>query len=202
VLIIDDAEALAKRETLRAVCGLLKLEYEERRLFSLVLAGGPELERSIAGDPALAHKVEVRVSLNAFDADSSAAYLTRRIQQAGGTPGIIDDEAVEALHRLGAGLPGRINTLADNALFEAFLCGRTRMGSEDVERVHRDLGWDRSPAAVGPAPVLETPPAPAVVLGDLDSDLEAVFDVDTANGLPGDGPPKDEEDLVVELLTD
>ena len=41
-------------------------------------------------------------------------------------------------------------------------------------------------------------------LGELDSDLEAVFDA--AEALPSEGPPKDDEldadDLVVELLDD
>ncbi|MGI9592693.1 MAG: ExeA family protein, partial [Myxococcota bacterium] len=121
VLLIDDAHALSQRDTLRQVCGLLKLEYEERRLFSLVLAGGPELDVAIASDPTLAHKVEVKVTLGSLDREGSAAYLAQRIQQAGGSPAIIDEAAETALHRLGDGLPGRMNTLADNALFEAFL---------------------------------------------------------------------------------
>ena len=234
VLLIDDAHALAERNTLREVCGLLKLEYEERRLFSLVLCGGPELDVVIAGDETLAHKVEVKVTLDALDAEASAAYLAQRIQQAGGSPAIVDEEAEAALHRLGAGLPGRMNTLADNALFEAFLCGRTRMGANDVERVHADLGWDLPPdgpqaparavsrplprtapgasplvanAAPAPVPVLaeaELEPAPSAFIGeDLDTDLEAVFDLGNAEMLPSEGPPKeDEEDLVVELLTE
>jgi type II secretory pathway predicted ATPase ExeA len=271
VLLIDDAHALAERSTLREVCGLLKLEYEERRLFSLVLAGGPELDLAIASDPTLAHKVEVKVPLRSLEREASAAYLAQRIQQAGGSPAIVDEGAEEALHRLGAGLPGRMNTLADNALFEAFLCGRTRLSAADVERVHHDLGWDMPPAEDGavpapraapvPAPAaaatapaatepmpsaepeLETGPAASVgeVPGidpipgpiaepeleslealtgeaplemdaptaatilddeDLDSDLEAVFDVGLAEVLPTEGPPKDEEDLVVELLNE
>jgi len=259
VLLIDDAHALAERNTLREVCGLLKLEYEERRLFSLVLSGGPELDVAIASDETLAHKVEVKVSLDSLDAEAAAAYLAQRIQQAGGSPAIVDEAAEAALHTLGAGLPGRMNTLADNALFEAFLCGRTRMGADDVERVHQDLGWHlppesgqptrarvfrpspksaasaSTPGAVAPAtgvaalaeavPDAELPelqisedappatlevepeatPAAAAFLGeDLDTDLEAVFDLGTADVLPSDGPPKEdeEEDLLVELLTE
>ena len=51
VLIIDDAQALASQPTLAEVCGLLKLEYEERRLLSLVLTGAPSLEQALANDP-------------------------------------------------------------------------------------------------------------------------------------------------------
>jgi hypothetical protein len=106
-----------------------------------------------------------------------------------------------------------MHRLADNALFEAFLCGRKRVLRADVERAHRDLGFAAAPevrvdrpatAASGPpsrerdaelerlveapelepaaeAPELESrkPIAPFAdddSLGDLDSELEAIFE--------------------------
>jgi len=243
VLIIDDAHLLASQETLLEVCGLLKLEYEERRLFSLVLAGDDQLDAAIAADPGLAHRVEVRVRMESLDIEGAVAYLTHRIRQAGGTPSILEPDAVSTLQRLGGGLPGRINTLADNALFEAFLCGRRQVNHADVECAHRSLGWEQlaEPPAAQPARAAEAPPQPAATpampteappqpaakaelefldpldsaLGELDSELEAVFEI--ASSEPGssqsaapatqiamDGPPKEEEpeDLLIELLED
>ncbi len=127
-----------------------------------------------------------------------------------------------------------MNTLADNALFEAFLCGRIRISRTDVERAHRDLGWGitATPAAADEIPtvhaVLETEEAQAddaelaaleplddSSLGELDSELEAVFEDASreatppsaaAGGVPTEGPPKHEEveaeDLIVELPGD
>jgi type II secretory pathway predicted ATPase ExeA len=234
VLIIDDAHLLASRATLAEVCGLLKLEYEDRRLFSLVLAGADPLDAAISADPSLAQHVEVRVRMAPLDAEAAATYLGRRVQQSGGDPGILDAAAVTALHQLGRGLPGLMNTLADNALFEAFLCGHQQMIRGDVERAHRDLGWE-TPAAGpsrnasaaangGAAPRSAAVPAPAArtdleildaadpQLGELESDLEAVFESADAKRpasspaahVPVDGPPKEDEaeDLVVELLDD
>ena len=43
VLMIDDAQALASEGALVEVCELLKLEYEGRRLLSVVLSGSPAL---------------------------------------------------------------------------------------------------------------------------------------------------------------
>jgi len=63
VLIIDDAHALAKHGALAEVCSLLKLEYEDRRLLTLVLAGPVELDRSLSADASLAHRIDVRVEL-------------------------------------------------------------------------------------------------------------------------------------------
>jgi type II secretory pathway predicted ATPase ExeA len=265
VLIIDDAQALASQPTLAEVCGLLKLEYEERRLLSLVLAGAPTLEQALANDPTLGHHIDVKVRLEPLDPTGAAAYLAHRIDAAGGNPAILDPGAVAALHALGGGLPGRMNTLADNALFEAFLCGRAKMTRTDVERAHRDLG-SAAPAAAAPAappaeeprPIAILPPervarhagasasasaeetfdfslsAPASrkprraeleiidpiddSLGELDSELEAVFETREAPRpphyappprprVPHQAPPKEQpdesgDDLLIELLED
>ena len=222
VLIVDDADELASPRARAEIAALLKLEYEDRRLLSLIVAGPPSLEAAIADDAALAHRIDVKVRLEALDAEGTAAYLTRRIEQVGGNSAIFESDATQALHELGRGLPGMMNTLADNALFEAFLCARKRISRLDVERAHRDLGWGitASPVAAGEVPtvrtVLEAAAEPADEadlevlepiddsLVELDSDLEAVFDA--AEALPNEGPPKDDEldadDLVVELLDD
>jgi general secretion pathway protein A len=157
VLIIDDAQALSSPETLSEVCGLLKLEYEDRRLLTLVLAGTPGLAEALASDPVLAHRVDAKVTLEAGDPPTTAAYVAHRVRCAGGDPRVFDPGAVAALHQHGRGIPGLMNTLADNALFEAFLCGRASVSALDVDRAHRDLSWE--PLEAGPA--LVSPPAPA-----------------------------------------
>jgi general secretion pathway protein A len=205
VLIIDDAQALASPDTLSEICGLLKLEYEDRRLLSLVLAGTPGLAEAIGSDGILSRRVDVRVELEAFDAETASDYLLHRVRQAGGDESILEATCVAALHRFGRGIPGLMNTLADNAMFEAFLCGRQSVSAMDVERAHHDLGWELDSASAKPeSAATEAParvPAPRVAaergtvtavdvamshppvltplrgsLDDLDSELEAVFE--------------------------
>jgi len=240
VLIIDDAEALAGGRVLADVCGLLKLEYEDRRLLTLVLAGGPPLEAALAADPGLAARVEVKVALRALDRPAARDYLMRRIKGAGGAASIVQEDAMDAIHRLAEGLPGRMNTLADNALFEAFLASRTQMTRVDVDRAHRDLCWSgstRPPAAAGrpegePLAAALAPPSPKGRAGAgrgvrleeaLDSEFDAAFAIGPSNGRDplgdsmaeagftsigedADGPPKDDDeevqDLLVELIED
>ncbi len=165
VLIIDDAHLLTSGDTLSEICGLLKLEYEDRRLFSLVLVGDDGLDAAMAVDAELAHRVEVKVRMEPLDLEGVAAYLVHRIQQAGGAPSILEAEAISALQRLGRGLPGWMNTLADNAIFEAFLCGRQQVSRVDIECVHRALGWEQpaeAPAAQpAQAPAAQPAQAPA-----------------------------------------
>ena len=229
VLIIDDAHALARHGALAEVCSLLKLEYEDRRLLSLVLAGPVMLDRSLSADPSLAHRIDVRVELASFSPEAAAGYLAHRINQVGGDPGIIDAGAQAALHELGRGYPGLMNTLADNALFEAFICGRNQMTRGDVERAHRDLGWaavapeasapnpSEMPTAAPEVPVPNPPESPTVsadpvlqkTLDELDPELAAICETAQAAGgspPPIAGPPKVEEfepeDLLVELVED
>jgi general secretion pathway protein A len=223
VMIVDDAQALASPETLVEVCGLLKLEYEDRRLLTLVLAGGSALERALAAHPELAHRVDVKVRVGPLDAAGCRAFLEQRIRAAQGDPGILEPDAMAALHRLGQGLPGRVNTLADNALFEAFLCGRDAISRVDVERAHRDLGWGELGS---PAMLSAGDPAPFASPGDLDSELEGAVEsarapaasngsgrshrrgeavrveVGPARGAHSEGPAKDADDEVDDLLVE
>ena len=76
-----------------------------------------------------------------------------------------------------------MNTLADNALFEAFLCGRSQVAPADVERAHRDLGWDGVVARDAAPSLAQSAPSAASVedrlgdtLGQLDTELAAVFE--------------------------
>ena len=156
VLILDDAHLLGP-DTLAEVGALLSLEYEDRRLVSILLVGLPELDEDVASDRSLGQRVDVRVRLAPLDLDSTTAYLANRLEVAGGDPAIIPPEAVGALFKHGRGRPRLMNTIADNALFEAYLAGRRQIDASDVERAAGDLGIGPDP---GSTYSLEAPPAP------------------------------------------
>jgi type II secretory pathway predicted ATPase ExeA len=209
VLIIDDAHGLANTDTLSELCGLVKLEYEERRLVTVVLVGAPPLDAAIAADPLVSHHVEVRVPLAPLECDEASAYLTARIEAAGGGADLLLPGAIAALHELAGGAPGRINALADNALYEAWRAGRAQIARSDVERAQVDLGWAEPGLATHPlrrlSPVQaeQTDPlafeAPAVA----DPELDAVFEPPLPRREPEPPPKSDEvDDLFMELLDD
>jgi hypothetical protein len=122
-----------------------------------------------------------------------------------------------------------MNTLADNALFEAFICGRSHMTSVDVERAHRDLGWASVTPSNAPVPNAPEPNAPVQnapvpnppasepaespaaaadpvlqqTLDELDPELAAMFKTAQSTGgspLPTTGPPKTEDSEPEDLL--
>ena len=158
VLMIDDAQIMTP-EVFSELSGLLNLEYEDRRLLSILFIGSPDLNRLVENDPSMAPRVDVRVRLQPLDMPNTTRYLEHRLAAVGANTEIVPAAAIEALHKFGHGRPRLLNTLADNALFEAYLGGRTAIDPSDVERAASDLGVGSDPGSTfSPSP---TSPAPA-----------------------------------------
>jgi type II secretory pathway predicted ATPase ExeA len=160
VVLIDEAQMLETRELMEEFRGLLNLEVPERKLISFVFFGLPEIEKNLKLDPPLAQRVAMRYRLEPFSADSTEAYIKHRLRLAGCPRMPFTPEAIEALHRRSGGTPRVINTLCDNALFEAFLARSQEIGKALVEQIADNLGLETGRAAPAPAPAL-TVPAPA-----------------------------------------
>lgn len=200
VLILDDAHILS-REAMAEVCGLLNLEYEDRRLLSLLLVGVPGLDVTLSHEASLGARVDVRVQLSPLDLANSRAYLAHRLQVVGGGPEIFGEGAIASLFKLGRGRPRLLNTLADNALFEAYLAGEKQVDAVHVERSASDLGIGADPGRTySEIPVGRTPthgaaapkpsPAQATVVADLDDPNE-----DSALELSTVAAPGEDDDV-------
>jgi general secretion pathway protein A len=105
VVILDEAQVLVEQGVLAELRGLLNLEYEERRLLTLVLVGLPSLADAVAEEPALRERVDVPLHIAALTNEESSRYLTHRIRAAGGNPAILESGAVAALVKWAGGSP-------------------------------------------------------------------------------------------------
>ena len=181
---------------------LLKFEYEDRRLVSLILSGDESLDAAVREVPALATRLDIAVRLSGLDHEAAAAYVAHRMSLCAGDPSVIERTALAAIRASADGLPGRMNTLADNALFEAYTAGRPRITAADVARARVGLRWDLAPSEgesesvnlePGPLPASAAEPLVALeeVYTELDAEFEAVFEsatiVDTE---PADRAPE------------
>jgi len=146
VLMIDDAQIMAP-EVLSELGGLLNLEYEDRRLLSMLLVGLPELDDRVLNDASLAPRVDVRVRLQPLQLEDAGCYMAHRLAAARGAETLISPEVLETLQKFARGRPRLLNTLADNALFEGYLAGRSEIESNDVERAASDLGIGPDPGS-------------------------------------------------------
>ncbi len=193
VLMVDDAQVMSP-DVFAELSGLLNLEYEDRRLISMLFVGSPELDKLVQNDPSIMPRVDVRVRLQPLDMDNGTAYMQHRMAAVKGNPDIVPPAAMDALHKFGRGRPRLLNTLADNALFEAYLTGRTSIDPSDVERAAADLGIGPDPgttysqlltAPVPSAPGFSRVPAdpivPKIAPPALDLD-EPVADFDLSPG--------------------
>lgn len=187
VLMVDDAQIMTP-EAFAELGGLLNLEYEDRRLVSMLLVGSPELDVMVQNDASIMPRVDVRVRIQPLDLPNAAAYIEHRLTSVEGNPALVPADVLEVLHKFGRGRPRLLNTLADNALFEAYLGGRTQLEASDIDRAAADLGIGPDPGStysqlsmsagdvLPPPPVAQAQPAmgpaAAAALAAVDMDLE------------------------------
>ena len=153
VLLIDEAQLFRNRDAMEEFRGLLNLLHGGRKLVSLVLFGLHELGEILKLDPPLAQRVEIRVELTPMDWLESQSYVSHRLRLAGATQAVFTPDALETLYRCSRGVPRVLNTVADNALFEAFLCETNPVDSSLVAAAAEALG-------LVPLPIDDTYPSP------------------------------------------
>jgi hypothetical protein len=178
---------LETRELMEEFRGLLNLEVPERKLITFVFFGLPEIENNLKLDPPLAQRVALRYKLEPFNQDSTEAYIKHRLRLAGCPRMPFTEGAIEAVHRQSGGSPRVINTICDNALFEAFLARAEYVEAELVDQVGVNLNLHRpnspdverpptAPASPSAPPLGVQPrtPSPKVSLAEIDRYLEAL----------------------------
>jgi len=163
VVLIDEAQMLETRELMEEFRGLLNLEVPERKLISFILFGLPEIEQNLRLDPPLAQRVAMRYRLEPFNSESTEAYLKHRLRLAGSARLPFTPDAIEAVHRRSGGTPRVINTICDNALFEAFLGRSQEVRASLIEGIADNLGLEGRPRPLSGVRAVEPPAAPVVV---------------------------------------
>jgi type II secretory pathway predicted ATPase ExeA len=144
VVLIDEAQMLETREIMEEFRGLLNLEVPERKLISFVFFGLPEIEQNLKLDPPLAQRVALRYKLEPFTAESTEAYIKHRLRLAGSPRLPFTPDALLAVHQRSGGTPRVINSICDNALFEAFLSREQNVTGALVHRIADNLGLQGS----------------------------------------------------------
>jgi len=147
VLMMDEAQMLASASVMQEFRALLNLAQAGRPLLSVVLFGLLELEGVLELVPSLAQRIEIRVELTPMGSEEIAGYVAHRLSCAGGSPDLFTADAIEALRRYSRGVPRVLNTLADNALFEASLAELAPVTAEAVISAADQLRLDEAPSA-------------------------------------------------------
>ena len=146
-LVIDEAQSLSD-ELLEEVRLLINAETSSEKLFQVLLVGQPELGARLS-QPSLRQikqRIALRCTLATLDVRQVAAYISGRIQIAGGVAGqVFTREAVMAVHAHSNGIPRVISVICDKALLAGFAAGVRPVPSSIVEEVCREFAIE--PAA-------------------------------------------------------
>jgi general secretion pathway protein A len=95
---------------------LVDLQLDDQSLAAFLVAGDLRVEQEIASS-GIRDRTAVAARLQPFSLTDSVAYLDHRLLTAGGMKEIITPEAKSAIAAAAGGVPGRMNTIADLALY-------------------------------------------------------------------------------------
>jgi general secretion pathway protein A len=152
VLIIDEAQNLPL-PVLEQIRILSNLETDTEKLLQIILVGqlnlltllrSPEMRQ-------LDQRVSIRYQLEPLDVESVAAYVSHRLEIAGGNGAAVTfaSMALKEVHRWSGGIPRLINLICDRALLAAFSIRSSRITTEMVAHAAENLD-------------VPTPPLPAL----------------------------------------
>ena len=140
VILIDEAQMIKNREVLEELRGILNFENDEGKLITFVLFGLSDLELNLMMDEPLQQRVAVRCKLTPFDEEDVKHYIIHRLKVAGAVNMMFSKEAVSKIFECSKGIPRVINTICDNAMFEAYLLKQKQINSNIIQQVAEDLG--------------------------------------------------------------
>jgi general secretion pathway protein A len=133
LLIIDEAQNLP-RPVLEHIRMLSNLETDKEKLLQIILVGQLNL-KDVLRTPELRQldqRVSIRYNLKPLTGEETAAYVAHRLTIAGGGSVVsFTPKALQAVHRITAGIPRLINLICDRALLAAY--------SERAQRVTPDM---------------------------------------------------------------
>jgi general secretion pathway protein A len=139
VLLLDDADE-AQGEVLEEVIRLAQLnQTHDARLTVVLTAHSERLHRLGAR---ILETAELRVDLDGWDLDDTAAFVKQSLAEAGRSTPIFSEGALRRLYELTGGVPRRIKQLADLALLGGAGSNLAQIEADLIESVYQELGID------------------------------------------------------------
>lgn len=143
LIVVDEAQVFQNSEQLETLRLILNLHRDSARAESavtLLLSGQSSLLSLVERQRALDDRISAKCILNRLTAEETQSYLRHRLEAAGGElEAIFSARAVEVLHLRSAGIPRRINRIADLALMVGYAEDAMRIEVQHIENVHQEL---------------------------------------------------------------
>ena len=146
LLFIDEAHYLATDGGLYLVHYLTNLRIVNRKdqteipLFTVILAGSPELLSAIQAEPSLCQRIQIVFNLSPLTESQTTAYIQHHMRAVGGDIWTFDQASLEAIFRFSGGLPRKINLLCDTSLMLGFAGKLPQVTAAIVSQAACDTG--------------------------------------------------------------
>jgi general secretion pathway protein A len=148
ILLVDDADC-ARDEVLDEIARLAHLGQARDAGLTLVLAAGVRQAHKLGAR--LLELAELRVDLECWDADDTAAFVKKSLAAAGRSTPIFSESALRRLHALSGGVPRRVKQLADLALLGGAGANLAQVEADLIDTVFHELGVVRTGSPIGAA---------------------------------------------------
>lgn len=139
VVIIDEAHLIEDKLIFEELRLLLNLQYKNKFLLTLILLGQPELKEKINNIKQLQQRISIKYHLSGLDQNETAKYVGHRLNIAGATRKIFEDECFIPIYEASGGIPRRINQICDMALLTGFGKASKTIDSRIINEVIEDI---------------------------------------------------------------
>lgn len=146
LLCIDEAHYLAAENGLYLVHYLTNLRLLDRKaqteqpLFTIILAGSPELLPAVQAEPSLCQRIQIVFNLSPLSSAQTTAYIQHHMRTVGGDIWVFDQSSLDSIYQFSGGLPRKINLLCDTALMLGFAAKATQISAAIVSQAACDTG--------------------------------------------------------------
>ena len=147
VVVVDNSQDLPI-DCFKLLSQLLNLTSDLGRLVQIILVGEPQIYHKLdqKETTGLHEYIAFRYQLAPFNSKDTSAYILFRLEASGAkNPSLFTKEAVQAIHKVSGGIPGRINALCDKALQSA---QEKKAHMIDKGHIDHDVKDKRSPENV------------------------------------------------------
>lgn len=145
VLIIDEAQNLSP-SLLEEIRMLSNLETSNRKLLQIILAGQPELRKTLALPELLQlrQRISINCNLSALTRVETESYIRHRLEVAGNADAVVfEPEAAKLIYHYSRGIPRLINIICDFVLLSAFAEETNTITAEMAGEVISDMDFER-----------------------------------------------------------
>lgn len=136
VTVIDEAHLLGK-DMMEEIRFLVNFQMDSAAPMALILAGQPELQRTLGlrAFEAVNQRVELRMHLTGLTLEEMRGYVQHHIKVAGGVRELFTSAAIKVIYEHARGVPRRVNNICNNCLLLAFSKEETIIDDELVRQV-------------------------------------------------------------------